>query len=62
MLGDRAWGLEALKQIGLAVITAVVVGYVGGKLWPSLRTANGPPHVEQIAILALAVLAYPGPS
>jgi NhaP-type Na+/H+ or K+/H+ antiporter len=60
-LGDTAWGLEALKQIGLAILAAVVVGYLGGKLiglakdrlWTS--TAS-----EQITILALALLAYGG--
>jgi NhaP-type Na+/H+ or K+/H+ antiporter len=60
-LGDTAWGLEAVKQIGLAVVAAVVVGYLGGWLlafavhrgWTSEVT-------EQIAILALALLAYGG--
>src|SRR4051812_23225681 len=31
-LGDTAWGWEAVKQIGLAIVAAVVVGYLGGKL------------------------------
>ena len=31
-LGETAWGLEAVKQIGLALAAAVVVGYLGGKL------------------------------
>ena len=35
-LGETAWGLEALKQIGLAIVAAVVVGYIGGKA-PDLR-------------------------
>ena len=38
-LSDKSWGLEALKEIGLAIVAAVVVGYIGGKL---LAFANGP--------------------
>ena len=60
-LGETAWGLEALKQIGLAIVAAVVVGYLGGK---SLAFANDRGWTsdvsEQIAILALALLAYEG--
>jgi len=60
-LGETAWGLEALTQIGLAILAAVVVGYVGGRL---LAVANDrgwtSPVSEQIAILALALLAYQG--
>src|SRR6476661_7508719 len=53
-LGDHAWALEALKQIGLAIIAAVVVGYVGGKLL-SLATNHGWTSAvsQQIAVLAL---------
>jgi NhaP-type Na+/H+ or K+/H+ antiporter len=60
-LGDRAWGLEALKQIGLAIIAAVVVGYIGGKLMVFTKDHGWTSDVsEQIAILALALLAYEG--
>ena len=60
-LGDRAWGLEALKQIGLAIIAAVVVGYIGGKLMVFAKDHGWTSDVsEQIAILALALLAYEG--
>ena len=60
-LGETAWGLEALTQIGLAIVAAVVVGYVGGKLWASANDRGWTAGVsEQIAILALAVLAYQG--
>ena len=60
-LEDRAWGLEALKQIGLALITAVVVGYVGGRLMAFAKDRGWTSAVsEQIAILALALLAYQG--
>jgi sodium/hydrogen antiporter len=60
-LGDTAWGLEALKQIGLAIVAAVVVGYVGGKLFAFANERGWTSGVsEQIAILALAFLAYQG--
>jgi len=60
-IGDKAWGLEALKQIGLAIVAAVVVGYVGGKLLALANDHGWTSGVsEQIAILALALLAYEG--
>jgi len=60
-LGDTAWGLEALKQIGLAILAAVVVGYLGGKLLALANERGWTSQVsEQIAILALALLAYQG--
>ena len=60
-LGDTAWGLEALKQIGLAIVAAVVVGYFGGKLFAFANERGWTSGVsEQIAILALAFLAYQG--
>jgi NhaP-type Na+/H+ or K+/H+ antiporter len=60
-LGDKAWGLEALKEIGLAIVAAVVVGYIGGKLLAFARERGWTSGVsEQIAILALALLAYEG--
>ena len=60
-LSDKAWGLEALKQIGLAIVAAVVVGYIGGKLLAFAMDRGWTSGVsEQIAILALALLAYEG--
>jgi NhaP-type Na+/H+ or K+/H+ antiporter len=60
-LADTAWGLEALKQIGLAIVAAVVVGYLGGKLLAFANERGWTSDVsEQIAILALALLAYQG--
>ena len=60
-LGDTAWGLEALKQIGLAIVAAVVVGYLGGRLVAFANERRWTSGVsEQIAILALALLAYQG--
>ena len=60
-LADTAWGLEALKQIGLAIVAAVVVRYLGGKLLAFANERGWTSEVsEQIAILALALLAYQG--
>ncbi len=60
-LTEHAWGLEALVQIGLAIATAIVVGFIGGKL-VSLAKQRGwtSPTSEQLAVLALALLAYGG--
>jgi len=60
-VGDKAWGLEALKEIGLALVAAAVVGYLGGKLLALAAERGWTADVsEQIAILALALLAYEG--
>ena len=60
-LGETAWGLEALTQIGLAILAAVVVGYLGGQLLALANDRGWTSGVsEQIAILALALLAYQG--
>jgi sodium/hydrogen antiporter len=58
-LGETAWGLEALKQIGFALAVAAAVGYIGGKLITLSQDRGWTSAVsEQIAILALALLAY----
>jgi NhaP-type Na+/H+ or K+/H+ antiporter len=60
-IGDHSWGLEALKQIGLAIAAAVTVGYLGGKLLTYTRGRGWTSGVsEQIAILGLSLLAYEG--
>ncbi len=60
-IGQKAWGLEALKEIGLALVAAAAVGYLGGKLLAFARHRGWTSAVsEQIAILALALLAYEG--
>lgn len=60
-IGDQRWGLEALKQIGLAIVAAIVVGYLGGKLLAFARGRGWTSGVsEQIGILGLALLAYQG--
>ena len=60
-LSGQAWGLEALKEIGLAIVAAFVVGYIGGKLLALAHDHGWASGVsEQIAILALALLSYEG--
>jgi sodium/hydrogen antiporter len=60
-LGDQAWELAAVKQIGLAIVAALVVGYLGGKLMAFAKDHGWTSEVsEQIAILALALLSYVG--
>jgi sodium/hydrogen antiporter len=60
-ISGHAWAAEALKEIGLAVAAAVVAGIVGGKLLGLAKDRGWTSRVsEQIAILALALLAYEG--
>lgn len=60
-IGVRDWGFEALKEIALALVAAAVVGYIGGKLLALASDHGWTADVsEQIAILALALLAYGG--
>jgi len=58
---NEGWVAAALTQIGLAVVAAVVVGLGGGWLVSRARShAWTSPVSEQLAVLALAVLAYTG--
>jgi NhaP-type Na+/H+ or K+/H+ antiporter len=60
-LKQHAWGLEAVKEIGLAVVAAGVVGFAGAKLLGFAKDRGWTSEVsEQIAILGLALLAYDG--
>jgi sodium/hydrogen antiporter len=60
-ISGHAWALEALKEIGLAIVTAAVIGLAGGKLLAFAKDRGWTSEVsEQIAILALALLAYAG--
>ena len=60
-LGGRAWGLEALKEIGLGIVAAFVVGYIGGRLMIVAKEHGWTSDTaEQIGILALALMAYQG--
>ncbi len=59
--GYGSWLLKATEQIGLAVVTAAVVGIAGGRLLAAAHRRGWTSHVsEQLAILALALLAYGG--
>jgi sodium/hydrogen antiporter len=58
---NRSWGGLGLKQIGLALLAALVVGGVGGVLLGFASNYGWTSHVsEQLAVLALSVLAYQG--
>jgi NhaP-type Na+/H+ or K+/H+ antiporter len=60
-VGTKAWGLEAMREIVLALVVAAVVGYLGGKLLAVAADRGWSSDVsEQIAILALALLCYEG--
>jgi sodium/hydrogen antiporter len=60
-LGTEHWATEAAKEIGLALVAAVAVGVLGGKLlviarrrgWTSVTS-------EQLVVVGLALLAYVG--
>jgi NhaP-type Na+/H+ or K+/H+ antiporter len=60
-IGETAWGLAALTQVGLAIVAAVAVGSLGGKLLALANDHGWTSGVsDQVAILALALLAYQG--
>src|SRR5208282_2792440 len=60
-ISGHAWALEAVKEIGLAIVAAAVVGFAGGKLLAFAKDRGWTsPVSEQIGILALALLAYSG--
>jgi NhaP-type Na+/H+ or K+/H+ antiporter len=58
-IGVHAWGVAALTQIGLALVAAVVVGFVAGTLLVRAKERGWTSDLsEQIAVLAIAVLCY----
>jgi sodium/hydrogen antiporter len=60
-IGAHAWGIEAFKQIGLAIVIAIAVGYAAGILLILAKDRGWTSDLsEQIAILAIAVLCYEG--
>jgi len=60
-IGPKDWGVQATEQIGLAVLTAVVVGGAGGwMLLHAHRRGWTSPISEQLAILSLALVSYTG--
>ena len=55
------WAAEAAKDIGLAVVAAVAVGVIGGKLLVFARARGWTSAMsEELAVLALALLSYVG--
>lgn len=57
----EGWATAALTQIGVAVLAALAVGLGGGWLVSRARSHGWTsPMSEQLAVLALAVLAYTG--
>lgn len=60
-ISGHAWAVEAVKEIGLAIVVAAVAGFIGGKLLAFAKGRGWTSGVsEQIGILALALLAYEG--
>jgi len=60
-VGTRHWVVESAVEIGLAVVTAVLVGGAGGWLLARARQRNLASKLSsELAIVALAMLAYGG--
>jgi NhaP-type Na+/H+ or K+/H+ antiporter len=60
-LGSGHWAAEAAKEIGLALVAAVAVGVLGGKLLVVARRLGWTSAIsEQLVVLALSLLAYVG--
>jgi NhaP-type Na+/H+ or K+/H+ antiporter len=55
------WVGEGLRQVGLALLAAIVIGGGGGALLSIARTRGWTSEIsEQLGVLALSVLAYAG--
>jgi len=53
--------LDAVKEMGIAVVVATAVGLVGGWLMSKARAADwSSPHSEELAVMAFAFMAYAG--
>jgi NhaP-type Na+/H+ or K+/H+ antiporter len=60
-LESGSWAAEAAKELGLAIVAAVAVGVVGGKLLTFARDRGWTSAVsEELTVLALALLSYVG--
>jgi NhaP-type Na+/H+ or K+/H+ antiporter len=60
-LGSGHWAAEAAKEIGLALVAAVAVGVLGGKLLVVARRLGWTSAIsEQLVVLSLSLLAYMG--
>jgi NhaP-type Na+/H+ or K+/H+ antiporter len=56
-----SWVADASKELGLAVLAAIVVGGVGGRAFAAARARGWTSHVsDDLAVLSLALLAYLG--
>jgi NhaP-type Na+/H+ or K+/H+ antiporter len=59
--GGQAWLIEAGTEIALAIIVAVIVGGLGGRLTAEARRRGWASSAsESLAVVALAILAYAG--
>ena len=59
--GPGHWAAEAAKEIGLALVAAIVVGVLGGKLMVVARRLGWTSAIsEQLVVLALSLLSYIG--
>ena len=60
-LGSGHWAAEAAKEIGLALVAAVAVGVLGGRLLVVARRLGWTSSSsEQLVVLAFSLLAYVG--
>jgi sodium/hydrogen antiporter len=60
-LGSTHWAAEATKEIGLALVSALVVGVLGGKLLIGARRRGWTSAIsEQLVVAALSLLSYVG--
>jgi NhaP-type Na+/H+ or K+/H+ antiporter len=60
-LGSGHWVAEAAKEIGLALVAAAAVGFLGGKVVVIARRLGWTSAIsEQLVVLALSLLAYVG--
>lgn len=60
-LGSTHWAAEAAKEIGLALVAALVVGVLGGKLLIGARRRGWTSAIsEQLVVVALSLLSYVG--
>ncbi|MGH2774295.1 MAG: cation:proton antiporter [Actinomycetota bacterium] len=58
-VGGGDWASEALKELGLAIVVAIVVGIAGGFAVTAARNRSWTsPLSEQLAVLSLALLPY----
>ena len=56
-----SWLIQAVEEIGLALVVALVVGIVGGTLLSKTRRRGWTsPVSEELAVLAFALLSYGG--